>query len=119
LSFWKNQNKNLFVVSAKSSDALLLSLDYLKIKDFFVDIIGREDVSEPKPNPEAINKLISKFNLDRNKTIMIGDANVDIQMGKNAKVSTCAVTWGAGSEKELKNHNPEFIVDNIFDLITL
>ena len=106
----KSQNKQLFVVSAKSSQALTDGLDKLKIKEFFVEIIGAEDVGFTKPNPEAIDILVAKYNLVRSETLMIGDALVDIQMGQNANVRTCGVTWGATNSEAMSTFGADYVV---------
>ena len=113
----KSQNKQLFVVSAKSSQALNDGLDKLKIKEFFVDIIGAEDVSFTKPNPEAIDTLVAKYNLVRSETLMIGDALVDIQMGQNANIRTCGVTWGATDEQTMMTFGADYVVSQVSDII--
>ena len=114
----KSQNKQLFVVSAKSSQALTDGLDKLKIKEFFVEIIGAEDVGFTKPNPEAIDILVAKYNLVRSQTLMIGDALVDIQMGQNANVLTCGVIWGATDEQTMSTFGADYIVSQVSDIIT-
>ena len=114
----KSQNKQLFVVSAKSSQALTDGLDKLKIKEFFVEIIGAEDVVFSKPNPEAIDILVAKYNLVRSQTLMIGDALVDIQMGQNASVKTCGVTWGATDEQTMLTFGADWVVSQVSDIIS-
>ena len=113
----KSQNKQLFVVSAKSSQALNDGLDKLNIKEFFVEIIGAEDVSFTKPNPEAIDTLVAKYNLVRSETLMIGDALVDIQMGQNANIRTCGVTWGATDEQTMMTFGADYVVSQVSDII--
>ena len=114
----KSQNKQLFVASAKSSQALNDGLNKLKIKEFFVDIIGAEDVVFSKSNPEAIDTLVAKYNLVRSETLMIGDALVDIQMGQNANVLTCGVIWGATDEQTMSTFGADYIVSQVSDIIT-
>ena len=53
-----------------------------------VDIIGSDSNYPRKPNPSAINYFINNYQLDRNKTVMIGDRKLDIEAGNNAGVQT-------------------------------
>ncbi len=49
---------------------------------------------------------------------MIGDASVDIEMGKNAKVKTVGVTYGFGGQG-IKNSSPDFVIDDIENLLDI
>lgn len=53
-----------------------------------VDIIGSDSNYPRKPDPSAINYFIDNYQLDRNKTVMIGDRKLDIEAGNNAGVQT-------------------------------
>lgn len=53
-----------------------------------VDIIGSDSNYPRKPDPSAINYFINNYQLDRNKTVMIGDRKLDIEAGNNADVQT-------------------------------
>ncbi|NLM10004.1 MAG: HAD-IA family hydrolase [Clostridiaceae bacterium] len=60
-----------------------------KLEDFFCDWITKEDNFPLKPAPDAILHLIKKHNMDKNTVIMVGDRDIDILSGHNAKVSGC------------------------------
>jgi len=49
---------------------------------------------------------------------MVGDTEVDIRAGKNAGVRTVAATYGFGGPDVVK-HNPDFVIDDIEDLLAL
>lgn len=42
-----------------------------------------------KPNPEALNYLITRYQLDKATTIMIGDRPLDVIAGQKAGVKSC------------------------------
>ena len=84
-----------------------------------MDIIGAEDVVFTKPNPEAIDILVAKYNLVRSETLMIGDALVDIQMGQNANVKTCGVSWGATDEQTMLTFEADYVVSQVSDINNL
>jgi phosphoglycolate phosphatase-like HAD superfamily hydrolase len=48
---------------------------------------------------------------------MIGDAEVDILMGKAAGIKTCAVTWGSHTEERLMSTTPDFLVRSVNELL--
>lgn len=84
----------VLAVSSKKSDVLFRNLQSLNINQYFTEAIGSDKVENYKPHPDGIRKILSQYNLEQDETIYIGDAIFDIQMAANAKVSSCAVTWG-------------------------
>lgn len=108
--------KKLFVVSSKKSDVLMRNMKTLGISDFFTEAIGSDKVQKYKPNPDGIEYILNKYELNKKSTIYIGDAIFDIQMAKSIDVSSCAVTWGSHSKKSLSSENPSYIIDLINEL---
>jgi len=100
-----------FVVSSKKTAVVKRNLAAQDLVAFFEEIIGSDAVTHYKPHPEGINKVVSHYQFDPTKTIMIGDAIFDIQMGKAAGVKTIAVTWGSHDPKKLSEENPDALVD--------
>ncbi|NLA84606.1 MAG: HAD-IA family hydrolase [Clostridiales bacterium] len=56
---------------------------------YFDDIITSEDNFPSKPAPDAILYLIEKHGLNKGKTIMMGDRDIDIQAAWNAGIKGC------------------------------
>lgn len=111
--------KQLFVVSSKKSDVLLRNLQTLNIDKYFKDIIGSDKVSNYKPHPEGILKIVELYTLKREETIMIGDTIFDLQMAKDAGVHSCGVTWGSHRKEKLLEEKPTFLVDVVQQLVKL
>lgn len=53
----------------------------------------------------------------RERALMIGDTELDIQAAHANSIAACGVTWGYGSLKNLQTADPEFIIDTAQDLI--
>ena len=100
-----------FVVSSKKTAVVKQNLAAQDLVAFFEEIIGSDAVTHYKPPPEGINKVVAHYQFDPTKTIMVGDAIFDIQMGKAAGVKTIAVTWGSHDPKKLSEENPDALVD--------
>jgi phosphoglycolate phosphatase-like HAD superfamily hydrolase len=60
-----------------------------------------------------------KLNIQEpDKIIKVGDSTIDIEEGKNAGCKyNIGVTTGAHSKQQLKTANPDYIFDNIYDLM--
>ena len=75
-----------------------------------------------KPEPDMINILSNKYNIEKDKILMIGDrVYTDIASGKNANCVTVCVLSGEATMDTINNSNikPDYIFDSIKDLIDL
>lgn len=104
--------KNLFILSSNSSQTIQHHLERFKIDNLFSEIVGSDMVKNFKPDPESVNRVVHDFNLERQRSVMIGDARYDLQMGKNAAVKTCGATWGAFNVDSLKKEQPTYLIND-------
>ncbi|MBC6409634.1 MAG: HAD-IIIA family hydrolase [Ekhidna sp.] len=68
-----------------------------------------------KPNPGMLLEASNRFNIDLEKSFMIGDRESDIQAGKNAGTQTMGVMTGHG----LKNSTtePHYTFENVLEAV--
>ena len=104
------------IVSNKSAEFVLPLLEQLDIAGSFDPIIGADAGLPMKPAPDAINHIVSRFNVPKESTVMIGDGLADVRAGKAAGVITCAVTYGFRSEEELRGLEPDYVINSIAGL---
>ncbi|MFW9901194.1 MAG: HAD family hydrolase [Candidatus Thorarchaeota archaeon] len=94
-------------------------LEKFNLSEFFETIVGFNDVTEVKPNPEGILKILDKWNLKPSEAIFIGDMTTDVDAGKAAKVKMVCVSSGLAKKQTLLEHNPDILVDSTENLIKL
>ncbi len=94
-------------------------LEKFNLNKFFSTIIGFNEVSEVKPSPEGIIKILDKWNIKPSEAIFIGDMTTDIEAGKSANVKMICVASGLAKKETLQEHNPDILVDNTEELINL
>ena len=111
--------KNLAVITNKPENLTLKILKELGIRDYFTMVIGPESVSKLKPDPEGLKKFLDAVGCEPAKAIMIGDSYTDIEAGRSAGTYTCGVTYGIGSLSDLKNSKPDFLIDNMIQLLDI
>ena len=58
-------------------------------------IVGLEDVSEPKPDPQGINKAMELLEVSPSEVLYVGDSYIDAETAVNAGVDFAAVTTGS------------------------
>ena len=66
----------------------------LNLRDYFIDVVGPESVTNAKPDPEMLHLVMSEAGAAPERTMMVGDTHNDMTSGKNAGVTTVFVDWG-------------------------
>ncbi|OGW74755.1 MAG: hypothetical protein A2Z72_07815 [Omnitrophica bacterium RBG_13_46_9] len=114
LEYFKAKKKA--IVTNRNYEFVGPTLRALKIYDYFEDVIGGDDACCMKPSSCPLDKTIMRFNVAKEKTIIIGDMDIDILAGKKAGIVTCAVTYGLGKKEDIIKAEPEYIIDTIIQL---
>jgi len=94
-------------------------LEKFNLTKFFDTIVGFNEVSEVKPSPEGIFKILDKWKIKPSEAIFIGDMTTDIDAGKSAKVKMICVASGLAYKDTLLKHNPDVLADDTEHLIKL
>ncbi|MDD2648303.1 MAG: HAD family hydrolase [Eubacteriales bacterium] len=80
-------------------------------------IRGGRDGVPVKPNPQAVNEMLSELSLGRQRVLYVGDSGVDMETAKNAELKSCGVIWGFRTEKELRECGACHIARNPQELL--
>lgn len=78
-----------FIVTHRGRDSLLALLAAHAMTFYFADMLTREDPFPRKPDPAALEALITRHDLDRAATLLVGDRGLDLEAGRAAGVHTC------------------------------
>lgn len=73
-------------------------------------LIGGNDVEHGKPSPEPVTTILEAQGWNAAETLTVGDAPVDIMMGRGAGTLSCGVTYGNSFYEELDAVHPDFIL---------
>ena len=98
------------IASSRSHRTLAKLMDELDLSKYITYLIAADDVVEKKPAAESVLKTLSHFNIEAHETLVVGDTEFDILMGRNADTHTCGVTYGNGSRESLEAAKAEWIV---------
>ncbi len=108
------------IASSKPQNFLIRIVDFLKIADI-VDFISAPSADDtPQSKASLINNAAEALNISKDKILMVGDRYFDIDGANGAGVESVGVTFGYGSEEELKKSGATFIAgcaDEISDII--
>lgn len=75
------------------------------------------DETASKPDPKMLNEIIDVARVSRERTLMVGDSVHDLQMAKNAQISSVAVTCGAHPPESLRPYQPLLCLDQPIQLL--
>ncbi|MBE9473355.1 MAG: HAD-IA family hydrolase [Chloroflexi bacterium] len=106
----------LVVITGNSCKVVEKFLDTYGLTDKFQTILGAEDYGS---RVEKILKVISLNGGSNGEVYMIGDAVSDIRAAREAGIKSIAIGWGHQSKERLITENPDFLVDQPEDLLTL
>ena len=106
------------VVTTKTRTYTMPLLEHFNIAQFFEIVTGRENVQNPKPDPEPILVTLKQMNYDKNKhsVWMIGDTKLDLIAANEANINSVGVLCGYGNEKELREYT-NFVESNALNAI--
>jgi len=79
-----------------------LMLASLGVANMFDVIIGADEVSASKPNPEMLHKILEHYNYNAlvDAAWMVGDNSKDMMSASNANIDGLFATWGFSPETE-------------------
>ncbi len=115
----KQNGIGMAVASSRSRVSLQEYLAKLHIDEYFQKVVGGGDVKNGKPAPDPVNLILATQGWNKEETIVVGDMNVDILMGKAAGTAACGVTYGNSSIAELEKAGADYIISDFSELIKL
>lgn len=118
LDLLKKQNKRLFIATNKPEKGSERVLNTLHLTDYF-EFVGTPDCIAGRilSKTEIIAHILSTYQLDASKTLMVGDTVPDMIAGKNNKTYTLAFTGGYGAAEELLEQKPDFCINHFEEII--
>jgi phosphoglycolate phosphatase len=111
--------KTLAVVTNKPKSFTDKILESLSLSHHFVTVVGGDGVYAKKPSPEAFQAVMGALMVPAGRALVVGDSPNDVNGGRAAGCTTCAVTYGLGSREVLMASSPDYIVDEFAHLLDI
>ena len=117
----KLQERNIFIAinSNRSTDSIKYFVNEFFSDIDFVLIEGHNPEYPSKPSPIGVENIVKKAGVSLDEAIYVGDSKTDIKTAKNAKIDCILVSWGYGSENDLKDDSVLEVIDDINQLLDL
>lgn len=101
------------VVSNKREDLCRELIGKMRVDALFSEIVGGDTYPWRKPDPQPILKMIQRFGIAPERTLLVGDSIVDMEAGRRAGVRTVGVTWGFGNPLEREEFSPDRVFQSV------
>lgn len=92
----------LGIVTTKTGQYSRILMEHFGLMQHFEVLIGREDVQNPKPHAEPIDRAIEKMQVLKERCWMIGDTRLDIASANNAGINSIGVLSGYDNLEQLQ-----------------
>ncbi|MHB1000898.1 MAG: HAD family hydrolase [Armatimonadota bacterium] len=89
------------------------------LSHLFDIIIGGEDVTQFKPDPEGLLMAIDRLGCEKDSVTYVGDSIIDAKTARSAGVEFIAVTSGMTSAEDLAQHNPVHILPDVSAILSI
>ncbi|MFB4210421.1 pyrophosphatase PpaX [Shouchella sp. JSM 1781072] len=113
------QGYKLAIVTTKIKETARMGLKLTGLEPYFDVVIGLDDVTNEKPNPEPILKALERLGSSPEEAIMVGDNSHDVLAGQRAGTISVGVGWALKGEAYLQSFNPDFIIHSMDDLLQI
>lgn len=99
------------VVSNKYDVAVkLLSNEYFG--DLLMSAVGESETVCKKPAPDGVLLAMEELGVSKEKTLYVGDSEVDVETARNAGIPCVGVTWGFRTKEVLVEAGAAYLIDS-------
>jgi phosphoglycolate phosphatase len=112
----KRRGITLGIVSTKFRYRIEAILRRENLLDVFEIIVGGDDVSEHKPNPEGLLAAIERLGISFSNTLYVGDSVIDAETAKRAGVPFVAVLSGVTPREDFRAYDVYEIIEDVSEL---
>jgi HAD superfamily hydrolase (TIGR01509 family) len=109
----------LAVFTYNNSAATIIALRRHGIEGFFDSVVCRDMVSQPKPNSIHLSAVLKSVEAGVKEAVVVGDSEMDIKPSKELGVRVVAVTTGVRDMEFLKSLNPDYLIDNLYEVVEI
>jgi pyrophosphatase PpaX len=107
------------LVTSKNRHGATKGLKLVGLDALMDVLVCADEVTNPKPHPEPVEKAVALLGADPGTTVYVGDSIHDMVSGRAAGVRTAAALWGPFGREHLELASPDYWLETPADLLTL
>jgi len=112
LEYLQAQNIPAFVASSTRRELVEQLLDRLDLRDYFVDVVGGDEVANAKPDPAIFEKAFTKTKLDhKDEALILEDSKNGIRAAYNADVPVILIPDMVEADEEMEAKTVDILPD--------
>ena len=109
------QQYPLYITTTKNTPTAIDMTSNFEINQFFDGIYGSSPQALHKA--DVIRQAITTHDLAPEKVVIVGDTKFDMIGAQETGIKKLAVTWGFGEEEELMSYQPDWVANQIEDIL--
>lgn len=113
----KAREVKMSILSNKPHFMVLPAVEHFFREFPFTVIMGIQEKFSHKPNPESTLSIITQMGESPDRTVFIGDSEVDIRTARNAGIDVIGVGWGFRTIEMLRSEGAATIVEKPEELL--
>lgn len=117
LNWLEEQGIKTGIVSTKGGDQIAGIFSKYELRDKLSLIIGGQDVTRNKPDPEGLNLAVERLSLEKEDVLFCGDTVIDAETARRAGVDFCAVLNGTTPAQAFGEYPHVHIAPDLADLL--
>jgi pyrophosphatase PpaX len=107
------------LVTSKNRHGALRGLQLVGLEALMDVLVCADEVVNPKPHPEPVEKAVALLGAIPEATVYVGDSLHDMRSGRAAGVKTAAALWGPFGRAHLEAARPNYWLEQPSDLTKL
>ena len=115
----QQRGMRLVVLTGFDTRETAFFLERMRLQQYFDIVLSAEDIVLHRPDPQGLVVALQRLGLMRDEVLYVGDAMVDIQFARNAGIKVVCVKTGAQDNALLEKEKPDYLVDNLKEMIAL
>ena len=107
------------LVTSKNRPGAVKGLTLVGLEALMDVLVCADEVANPKPHPEPVEKALALLGAEPASTVYVGDSIHDMHSGRAAGVKTAAALWGPFGRAHLEGAKPDYWLETPADLVEL
>lgn len=107
------------LVTSKNRQGAIRGLRLAGLEALMDVLVCADEVTNPKPHPEPVEKAVALLGAEPATTVYVGDSVHDMHSGRAAGVKTAAALWGPFGRSHLEGARPDYWLETPGELVEL
>ena len=112
LEWLKQQDLALGCVTNKAEQFTLPLLENLGLLNYFGLVVSGDTLAKKKPDPMPLLHAAEHFSVLPEKSLLLGDSISDVKAARAAGFSVICVSYGYNHGKDIREANPDVVIDS-------